>query len=343
MSVGRDHTFFPTNTTVFLILAACLLSIPTYSQKIDNVDFEVVGSTVKINYDIEGCSWDKNYDIRLSLGIGGKLTEIKRGLSGDLKNVSCGSGKTITWNVHEDRQELNGSIYFAVEVVRIFSIVTVQEPKAEPERQSEPENLARRSLSEGGSYVSHRSKHDKEWRSRSWKADKGYVGGSIGMFSPYHGQGSSLMPYDISEGGFFVSATIGYLPTLLLGVSTTVYVYSQANTHEFNVTSGKNLGFMIGPLISLPIGNRIKWELRPQLGYSAISVASDLMHPDSLNVVRAGMACNLGTGLRLNIGKRTCYMINVEYLSAPITFNDFPIETQRGTVGASFGIAFRFY
>ena len=163
------------------------------------------------------------------------------------------------------------------------------------------------------------------------------------MFSPYQGRGYSLMPYNLTEGGFFISATIGYLPTLLLGVSTTVYVYSQANTHEFNVTSGKNLGFMIGPLISLPIGNRIKWELRPQLGYSAISVVSDLSHPDSLNVVRAGMACNLGTGLRLNIGKRTCYMINVDYLSAPIRFDNLSIETERGTLSASFGVAFRFY
>jgi hypothetical protein len=329
MSVGRENHSFPVKSRLLLTILACLFSIASYSQKIDNVDFAVDGNTVKVHYDIEGCSSEKNYDVRLLLGVDGKVTEIKRGLSGDVQGVSCGSGKTIRWDVLADLQELNGRIYFTVEVVRAFSIARASDPATED--WSEPQNQSRH------------SKRDNTWASESWKADKGYVGGSLGVFSPYQGRGYSLMPYNLTQGGFFMSATLGYLPTLLLGVSTTVYVYSQANTREFNVTSGKNLGFMIGPLISLPIGNRIKWELRPQLGYSAISVASDLLHPDSLNVVRAGMACNLGTGLRLNIGKRTCYMINVDYLSAPIRFDDLPIETERGTLSASFGVAFRFY
>ena len=61
-----------------LILAACVLSHRSYSQKITNVDFEVIGNTVKITYDIDGCSGDKNYDLRLLVGKDGKLTEISQ-------------------------------------------------------------------------------------------------------------------------------------------------------------------------------------------------------------------------------------------------------------------------
>ena len=86
-----------------LILAACVTSHLSYSQKITNVDFEVIGNTVKITYDIDGCSEDKNYDIRLSVGKDGELTEISRGLSGDVENVPCGSSKIILWDVLSDR------------------------------------------------------------------------------------------------------------------------------------------------------------------------------------------------------------------------------------------------
>jgi hypothetical protein len=102
---------------------------------------------------------------------------------------------------------------------------------------------------------------------------------------------------------------------------------------------------MLGPLISLPIGNKIKWEIRPQIGYSVISTSSDLPDPDSLSTATSGVAYNIGTGLRLNFGKRTCYMLNVEYLSSPRKPHDYyyRVEPDTGTLGASIGIAFRFY
>jgi len=313
MVIGRSHTV-GSKIAVLLTAAACLFSLESYSQKITHVDFEVVGGTVKISYDIDDCSGDKTYDVRVLLGKGGDLTEIRRGLSGDTESVSCGPSKTITWDVLSDREELEGRIYFAVEVYRTHAA------------------FAKESKSSGDR---------KPWSRRSWKADKGYIGGSVGIFAPYDVY--AKMPQNLTQGGFFVNASIGYLPSLLLGISSTVYVYSSARKNEFDAASWKNWGVMIGPLISLPIGNRIKWEVRPQIGYASVSTASDMSHPDSLNVMRAGVACNIGTGLRLNIGKRTCYMLNVEYLSAPIRFDDYRLETNPGTIGASFGIAFRFY
>lgn len=314
MRNGRNHTFSPRNVTFLLILTACLFSHLSPAQKITNVDFEVIGSDVKISYDIDGCSGDKNYDVRLLLGKDGKLTEISHGLSGDIENVPCGSSNTITWDVLSDRHELKGRIYFAVEVQRIHSTM----------------------------HGSEGSKRGKAWSRRSWKSDKGYVGGSIGVFTSY--EPYIAAPYNLEQNGFFINTTIAYLPTLLLGVSSTIFIYGAPENDKFEIASWANYGIMIGPLISFPIGNKIKWELRPQLGYSVISGNSNLSDLDSLGTARAGVAYNIGTGLRLNLGKRTCYLLNVEYLSAPRKLDDYPVEPpDLGTLGASFGIAFRFY
>jgi hypothetical protein len=181
----------------------------------------------------------------------------------------------------------------------------------------------------------------KAWARRSWKADKGYVGGSIGLFAPY--QNYSMTPYSPQQNGFFLNTTIGYLPSLLLGVSTTVYFYGAPKMENLRISLWKSWGVMIGPLVSLPIGNRIKFEFRPQVGYSMIFPHSAQSDVDSLDARRSGVAYNISTGLRLNLGKRTCYMLNVEYLSAVRKDEDFEFEHDLGVVGASFGIAFRFY
>ncbi|HMG89815.1 MAG TPA: hypothetical protein VK589_07140, partial [Chryseolinea sp.] len=133
------------------------------------------------------------------------------------------------------------------------------------------------------------------------------------------------------------------LPSLLLGVSTTIYFFGAPKFENLRITTWKTCGMMIGPLISLPIGNRIKWEVRPQIGYSMIFPNSNFSDVDSLNSVRSGLAYNISTGLRLNFGKRTCYMLNVEYLSATRKFENYQFESDLGLLGASFGIAFRFY
>jgi hypothetical protein len=176
---------------------------------------------------------------------------------------------------------------------------------------------------------------------RSWRADKGYVGGSFGVFTPYREH--SIAPYNPRQNGYFLNATITYLPSLLLGISTSVYFYGAPSIDNFDIASWKSCGVMIGPLISLPIGNRIKWEVRPQIGYSVILPSKNLSDFDSLGSNRSGVAYSIGTGLRLNFGKRTCYLLNVEYLSATRRFQDYQIVPDIGLLSASVGVAFRFY
>ena len=320
MRKGRTHTALECSLLLMLILSACGVSHFAYSQKINNVDFQVVGATVRINYDIAECPKDNRYDIKLSLGVEGELVEIKRGLSGDVKDVTCGSSKMILWDVLSDRDELKGPIYFAVEIQRIH-----HPPQQNIEVEDEPETY-----------------DELKWSSRrSWRADKGYVGGAIGLFTPY--QNYLYAPYSPRQNGFFMNTSIAYLPSSFMGITTTIYFYSAPTMDKLRITSWKTCGMMFGPLISLPIGNKIKWEFKPQIGYSMIFPNASTSDIDSLDRVRSGVAYNLSTGFRLNFGKRTCYMLNVEYLSAARKFEKYQVEPDVGLIGVSFGIAFRFY
>jgi len=125
-----------------LICMATLLAgfMPFISpaQEITHVDFEVNGSTVKVSYDVSACAGNEDYDVRLLLGHDGDLREITRGLSGDLEHVACESSNIILWDVHSDRQELKGSIFFVVEILRAHSTVTGDSPIAYESNDTKP-------------------------------------------------------------------------------------------------------------------------------------------------------------------------------------------------------------
>jgi len=314
MRKSPNHTSFSRNVMLLGLFTALICPPFSHAQKISNVDFQVIENSVRISYDIGECSGEKTYDLKLSLGHDGKLTEITRGVSGDIEDVSCGSSKMIIWDVLSERSELKGRIYFVIEIEKIH-----------------------------GENHETQIKKEEKWSRRSWKADRGYVGGSLGVFTSYDGYLAA--PRALEQNGYFFNSSIGYLPTLFFGVSSTVFIYGAPRNNRFEIASWTNYGIMIGPLISFPIGNRIKWEVRPQIGYSVISKDSDLPDLDSLGTSQSGIACNIGTGLRLNLGKRTCYLLNLEYLSAPRKPTDYrrPANLGPGTLGASIGVAFRFY
>jgi hypothetical protein len=338
MRKGRDHTRFLLKETLMGFLIVCVTAYASFSQEIRNVDFDVAGSSVRISYDITGCSGGKTYDLKLFLGTDGELIEISQGLSGDLKGVTCGSSRMILWDVLSERDELKGRVYFTVVIHRIREEIQVI-----PEKIEEPDVFIQEPETNIRDFepTPHPDEQEKPWTRRSWKDDKGYVGGSIGMFTPY--ENHSIAPYSPRQNGFFLNATFGYLPSLLLGLSTTIFFHGAPQMENLRITSWMSYGIMIGPLLSLPIGNKIKWELRAQVGYARIFPLSDQSDPASLDTKWSGVASNLGTGFRLNFGKRTCYMVNVEYQSATREFDDFRIESDLKLFGASFGIAFRLY
>lgn len=85
---------------------------------------------MNITYNITDCSGSEDYDVRLFLRQNGDLTEIKCGLSGDIEHVTCGSSNTIVWDVLNDREELKGPIFFAVEILRTHPLATDESPIA---------------------------------------------------------------------------------------------------------------------------------------------------------------------------------------------------------------------
>lgn len=129
MNEGRNDITL-TRLIQLIILAACLSPFISHAQEITHVDFTVTGSTVKITYDITTCSGNEDYDVRLMLAHEGDLMEIKRGLSGDIEHVACGSSNIIVWDVLSDREELKGKIFFAVEIVRSHPVITEDPPIA---------------------------------------------------------------------------------------------------------------------------------------------------------------------------------------------------------------------
>ena len=120
-----------------LTLVGCLHPFISRAQEITHVDFTVTGSTVKITYDITSCSGNEDYDIRVLLAHDGDVSEIKRGLSGDIEHVGCGSSNVIVWDVLSDREELKGPIFFSVEILKTHPIITEDGPIAyEPDDNS---------------------------------------------------------------------------------------------------------------------------------------------------------------------------------------------------------------
>ena len=97
------------------------------AQEITNVDFTVNGSKVEVTYYITACPGNEAYDVRLFLGHEGELTEIKQGLRGDLKQVTCGSSNVIVWDVLSDREALEGPVFFAVEILRAHPVVNTDD------------------------------------------------------------------------------------------------------------------------------------------------------------------------------------------------------------------------
>jgi hypothetical protein len=126
MSDGRNDISF-LRLAYLIALAGCLVPCISRGQQITHVDFEVTGSTVKITYDVTSCSANEDFDVRLSLGQNGELSEIKRGLSGDIEHVACGSSNLIVWDVLADRAELKGPISFTVEILRTHPIINTDE------------------------------------------------------------------------------------------------------------------------------------------------------------------------------------------------------------------------
>lgn len=97
------------------------ISISFFGQSIQNVDFEVRGKTIITRYELIGRE-KSMYDVRLNLIDTRNQVFIKpTSITGDINNVRPGRNKSISWNVPDDVEELQGRFRMQVEIINFRS------------------------------------------------------------------------------------------------------------------------------------------------------------------------------------------------------------------------------
>ena len=90
-----------------LFFTAFLISYTVNSQQIQNVEYFLENKNILITYDLMDCTNNDLVDISIEFVEQSNQKIIPKSLSGDIKNVGCGS-KKIVWNINNDNIELNG-------------------------------------------------------------------------------------------------------------------------------------------------------------------------------------------------------------------------------------------
>lgn len=122
---------------ISIIVASCW---HVAAQKIENVDFKVRDNIVTVRYDLLDCPDNYVYDVRLKFKTENGDFIYPKAPSGDLKEVSQGTGKEITWNVLSENQEIRGNVSAIVEIEDRHYIRPRREKVAHGKIQGGPSN-----------------------------------------------------------------------------------------------------------------------------------------------------------------------------------------------------------
>lgn len=171
-----------------------------------------------------------------------------------------------------------------------------------------------------------------------WKQDKGYTGFAVGIFKP-----NVTGPMTLSNGGFF-QMNYGHTKNGMLGISAAFFFYSTSSDGNRWLCTG----ISAGPMLAIPLGEKIKWDIRPQLGL-ALSDVSD--NTGAIYDLQYGFSFLFGTSFRFNIGKRTSWLLSYDYLGSNHKLTGFDLssgtsvntETSVGAHGFSLGVALRLF
>ena len=168
-----------------------------------------------------------------------------------------------------------------------------------------------------------------------WKQDKGYTGFAMGIFKP-----NVSGPMNLNNGGFF-QMTYGHTKNGRFGINGAFFFYNtSSNGNRWLCT-----GMSAGPMLSIPLGEKIKWDIRPQLAL-ALSNVSD--NTGAINNLQYGFSFLFGTSLRFNIGARTSWLLSYDYLGSNRKLAGFNLgngntESTVGAHGYSLGVAIRLF
>ena len=100
----------------FLIFFLLVFTFSGYSQVIENVDYNLVGNSINIFYDINDYTIGEKYEIEVRFVNNEGQVVIPRTLWGDFGIVTGGKGKKIVWSVFQDTQGLTGNYQAVVKI-----------------------------------------------------------------------------------------------------------------------------------------------------------------------------------------------------------------------------------
>ena len=93
--------------TIILFLSILFACKQVHSQQIQNVEYFLENKNILITYDLMDCTNNDLVDISIEFVEQSNQKILPKSLSGDIKNVDCGS-KKIIWDINNDNIELNG-------------------------------------------------------------------------------------------------------------------------------------------------------------------------------------------------------------------------------------------
>lgn len=164
---------------------------------------------------------------------------------------------------------------------------------------------------------------------------KGFIGLSLGASIPV-GDFVDKSNGVAETGVQFNLVNFGYLFSDNIGISASWF--GAANPLGVDgYDSWSYGGMMVGPLFSMPLSERVDWDLRPMIGY-ALTTLPDVGRGEE---EASSLALSFGTNLRIHVGGRVSLMLNADYFSTKAEFKDNNIEQKIGTISLGFGVAFR--
>lgn len=112
-----------------LLLVFLFASFHLYAQRLENIRAEAIngGERVVITYDLVGANPDQKYKVNVYSSHNNYSTSLSQ-VSGDLNDVTPGTGKRIEWNARGEMVEYSGDITFELRADPVSMPLTVRTP-----------------------------------------------------------------------------------------------------------------------------------------------------------------------------------------------------------------------
>lgn len=130
--------------TCFVVLI--LYAVTGFSQKIENVDFKLVGNVVTVTYDLVDGAEDYSYDVDIKFKLLNGQVKVPHNAYGDLNGVYPGKNKQIIWDVIADKQEIIGEASAIVRIVKShyhkpYKPIVAKAPRSNIKVSNGPQNV----------------------------------------------------------------------------------------------------------------------------------------------------------------------------------------------------------